>query len=204
MSIREREVIESGPTHSSRWPKRWGEITNSEVLPKEQGVQSQLKHSNPGEWHLEDKPLPGSWKNRQGLPSGEPEGWRQVKPCTERLCTQTRGTRPSRGEEQQEPARLPSWQRRPAPTSATPAPTSVPPRQCFLAHPRRSSVYAGLQRQPLWPSLRPGGSPSHILGEALNPTPGSNFSGELSPAHTRSPRSLSLCAFHQSQCTQSV
>ena len=78
MSIREREVIESGPTLPAGDPKGGGEITNSEVLPKEQGVQSQLQAPQP--WRMapgRQIPLPGS-ENRQGLPSGEPEGCQRL------------------------------------------------------------------------------------------------------------------------------
>ena len=82
MSIMEREVIELGPTLPAGDPRGRGEITNSEVLPKEQGVQSQLQAHQP--WRLapgRQNPLTGS-ENQQGLQSGEPEGCRKAKPCT--------------------------------------------------------------------------------------------------------------------------
>ena len=57
MSIREREVIESGPTLPAGGPRGGRDITNSGVLKRSKGFSPNFKQPNPGDWHLEDKCL---------------------------------------------------------------------------------------------------------------------------------------------------
>ena len=164
MSIREREVIGSGPTLPAGDPKGGGEITNSEVLPKEQGVQSQLQAPQP--WRMapgRQIPLPGS-ENRQGLPSGEPEGCRQVKPCTEGLRTQTQALPGPAGEQRMTGARTPA------------IPARVP--GTHLGH-TSSHFSPSKAASPGTPQEKPG----IMLGSNANPS-GSSPRAEVVALHT--------------------
>lgn len=138
------------------------------------GVQSQLQAPQP--WRMaiwKTNPLTWFWKTGRAYRQERARGLEcSIKPCTERLCTQTSGTPGPAGEQRMTGACTPASPGKGAQSTTSPRqlPLQSLQRQQALAHPRRSlgSRWAS-NANPSGSSPRPGGQPSHILGEAQNP-----------------------------------